>query len=189
LNRTQNVQPVDAMARAACFSRRQFHRLMVQLLGETPGSHQRRLRLDRAAWLLLMSRLAVLDIALETGFESHETLSGLSAPALARRLLPFAKIAARPCRDRSGPGFPLRLRRLSEEHSGRRLSAATTAYGDPGGPATSLLRVAFSGRSKTATLMDVTDSTFGCLGDPSATEEGWRTLFEGGFKKWVEGKR
>lgn len=63
------------MAQAACFSQRQFHRLMVQLLGETPGSHQRRLRLDRGAWLLLTSRATVLEIALETKFESHETFT------------------------------------------------------------------------------------------------------------------
>jgi transcriptional regulator GlxA family with amidase domain len=75
LNPTQGARPVDAMARAACFSRRQFHRLMVQLLGETPGSHQRRLRLDRGAWLLLTSRASVLEVALETGFESHETFT------------------------------------------------------------------------------------------------------------------
>src|ERR1043166_5216403 len=72
---TRNPLPVDAMARAACFSRRQFHRLMVQVLGETPGTRQRRLRLDRAAWLLLTSRATVLDIALETGWESHETFT------------------------------------------------------------------------------------------------------------------
>src|SRR3954463_9015199 len=73
---TENVLPVEAMARAACFSRRQFHRLMVQVLGETPGTHQRRLRLDRAAWLILTSRRKILDIALETGFEDHETFTG-----------------------------------------------------------------------------------------------------------------
>jgi AraC-like DNA-binding protein len=72
---TQNSHPVDAMARASCFSRRQFHRLMVQVLGETPGTHQRRLRLDRWAWLLLISRATVLDVALETGFENHETFT------------------------------------------------------------------------------------------------------------------
>ena len=72
---TQGPLPVEAMARAACFSRRQFHRLMVQVLGETPGTRQRRLRLDRAAWLLLTSRATVLDIALETGWESHETFT------------------------------------------------------------------------------------------------------------------
>ena len=75
LNATQGPRPVDAMARAACFSRRQFHRLMVEVLGETPGTHQRRLRLDRGAWLLLTSRATVLDVALETGFENHETFT------------------------------------------------------------------------------------------------------------------
>jgi AraC-like DNA-binding protein len=63
------------MARAACFSQRQFHRLMVQVFGETPGTYQRRRRLDLGAWLLLTSRATILDIALETGFESHETFT------------------------------------------------------------------------------------------------------------------
>jgi transcriptional regulator GlxA family with amidase domain len=63
------------MARAACFSRRQFHRLMVELLGETPGAHQRRLRLDRGAWLILTTRDTLLEIALEVGFENHETFT------------------------------------------------------------------------------------------------------------------
>lgn len=72
---TTQRRPVEAMARAACFSRRQFYRLMAQVLGETPGTHQRRLRLDRGAWLLLTSRATVLEIALETGFENHETFT------------------------------------------------------------------------------------------------------------------
>ena len=55
-----------------------------------------------------------------------------------------------------------------------------------GGPAASLLNVSFSARSKSATAMEVTDSTFGCLGDASATAEGWRLLFEDGFKAWIE---
>jgi hypothetical protein len=58
-----------------------------------------------------------------------------------------------------------------------------------GGPATSLLNVSFSAKGKSATAMEVTDSTFGCLGDAKATLEGWRLLFESGFKKWVEGRR
>jgi transcriptional regulator GlxA family with amidase domain len=70
---TQEALPVEAMARAACFSQRQFHRLMVRVLGETPGTRQRRLRLDRAAWLLLTSQATILEIAIETGWESHET--------------------------------------------------------------------------------------------------------------------
>jgi AraC-like DNA-binding protein len=75
LDPAQDPRTVDVMARAACFSRRQFHRLMVQVLGETPGTHQRRLRLDRGAWLLLTSHTTVLDVALTTGFENHETFT------------------------------------------------------------------------------------------------------------------
>ena len=58
-----------------------------------------------------------------------------------------------------------------------------------GGPATSLLRVSFSAQGKSVTEMEITDSTFGCLGEPKTTEEGWRMLFEGGFKTWIERKR
>lgn len=75
LSPAEGPQTVGVMARRACFSRRQFHRLTVQLMGETPGAHQRRLRLDRGAWLLLTSRTTILDIALETGWESHETFA------------------------------------------------------------------------------------------------------------------
>jgi hypothetical protein len=57
-----------------------------------------------------------------------------------------------------------------------------------GGPAASLLRVSFSAKGKSATVMNVTDSTFGCL-DESTTAEGWRLIFEDGFKVWVERKR
>jgi hypothetical protein len=55
-----------------------------------------------------------------------------------------------------------------------------------GGPAASLLRIAFSAQRASATVMEVTDSTFGCLGDPASTAEGWRLLFEDGFKSWIE---
>lgn len=57
-----------------------------------------------------------------------------------------------------------------------------------GGPAVSLLHVSFSAKNKSATLMDVTDSTFGCL-DEASTAEGWRLLFQDGFKAWIERNR
>jgi len=58
-----------------------------------------------------------------------------------------------------------------------------------GGPATSLLRIEFSAQGKSATVMEMTDSTFGCLGDAKTTKDGWRMLFEGGFKEWVERRK
>ena len=39
------------------------------------------------------------------------------------------------------------------------------------GPATSLLNLSFSAKGKSAVAMEVTDSTFGCLADTSATAE------------------
>ena len=75
LKATDGPQGVNAMARTACFSARQFHRLTLQVIGETPAAHQRRVRLDRAAWLLLTSRANVLEVALETGWESHEVFT------------------------------------------------------------------------------------------------------------------
>ena len=75
LNAANGRQDVNAMARKACFSQRQFHRLTLDVIGETPAAHQRRVRLDRAAWLLLTTHASVLDIALETGWESHEVFT------------------------------------------------------------------------------------------------------------------
>lgn len=54
-----------------------------------------------------------------------------------------------------------------------------------GGPAVSLLHVSFSAKSKSVTVMDVTDSTFGSV-DEATAAEGWRLLFETGFKGWME---
>jgi transcriptional regulator GlxA family with amidase domain len=75
LNAADGPRRVNAMARKACFSRRQFHRLTLDVIGETPAAHQRRVRLDRAAWLLLTTPATILDIALETGWESHEVFT------------------------------------------------------------------------------------------------------------------
>lgn len=75
LNASGGPQGVNAMARTACFSRRQFHRLTLRVIGETPAAHQRRVRLDRAAWLLLTTQTTILAVALETGWESHEVFT------------------------------------------------------------------------------------------------------------------
>ena len=75
LNASDGPRGVNVMARKAGFSRRQFHRLTLRVIGETPAAHQRRVRLDRAAWLLLTTRATVLNIAFETGWESHEVFT------------------------------------------------------------------------------------------------------------------
>lgn len=49
------------------------HRTLRAVLGETPKHFTLRLRVDRAAAALISSRASILDIALECGFESHES--------------------------------------------------------------------------------------------------------------------
>ena len=49
-----------------------LQRIFGQEVGETPLQYGRRVRLQRAAALLLISDLKVIDIALRSGFDSHE---------------------------------------------------------------------------------------------------------------------
>ncbi len=65
----------DALARDAHYSRFHFQRMFRQMTGETPGSCQRRLRLERAAYHLLQSDRSVTELAFESGFESAEGFS------------------------------------------------------------------------------------------------------------------
>ena len=53
------------------------------------------------------------------------------------------------------------------------------------GPATSLLRLALSAASPTETKLEVTDSTFGKIGDGD-NEDGWRQIFEQHFRAHLE---
>jgi AraC family transcriptional regulator len=52
-----------------------LHRLVSSVAGETPKAYTERLRISRAATLLLTSRHSVLDVALSCGFNSHEAFS------------------------------------------------------------------------------------------------------------------
>jgi transcriptional regulator GlxA family with amidase domain len=61
-----------ALAEQAGLSRFHLHRVFSAAAGETPKQYALRLRLDRAAVLLLTSRGSVLDVALSCGFRSHE---------------------------------------------------------------------------------------------------------------------
>ena len=68
------------------------HRTLRVALGETPKQFTLRLRIDHAAAALVSSRISILDIALECGFESHEAFCrafrrrfGLSPSAYRKR--------------------------------------------------------------------------------------------------------
>jgi AraC family transcriptional regulator len=63
---------LDALADRAGLSAYHLHRVFASAVGETPKQFTLRLRLGRAAALLLSGRETVLDVALACGFQSHE---------------------------------------------------------------------------------------------------------------------
>jgi AraC family transcriptional regulator len=67
--------PLSALAAGTGLSPFHLHRLFVAVAGETPKQYTLRLRLARAAVLLLTTDQTVLDIALACGFQSHEAFT------------------------------------------------------------------------------------------------------------------
>ena len=67
--------PLETMATLACLAPHHFHHVFTGMIGEPLAAHIRRLRLERAAWRLKLSRLPVVQIALEAGYDSHEAFS------------------------------------------------------------------------------------------------------------------
>lgn len=66
---------LEELATLACLSPYHFHHVFTGMLGESLASHIRRLRLERAAWRLRLSRMPVVQIALEAGYDTHEAFS------------------------------------------------------------------------------------------------------------------
>lgn len=66
---------LDQLAGVAAFSPFHFHRIFRALVGESPKEHVRRLRLERAARRLKQQDAPVTEIALEAGFEAHESFT------------------------------------------------------------------------------------------------------------------
>jgi AraC family transcriptional regulator len=59
----------------AALSPAHFQRTFRALVGETPKGYVARLRLERAAFRLLIHDATLLDIALDCGFQNHETFT------------------------------------------------------------------------------------------------------------------
>jgi transcriptional regulator GlxA family with amidase domain len=116
LNAADGRRAVNLMARKACFSRRQFHRLTLDVIGETPAAHQRRVRLDRAAWLLLTTPATVLDIALETGWESHEVFTRAFRAQFETTPSAFRKDRGRSLPQSLRAGFAIALSAARKKH-------------------------------------------------------------------------
>src|SRR5687768_6991407 len=66
---------LQSLARQYGYSPFHFHRFFSKTVGETPKKHIDRLRLERAAYKLAITRESVLNIALSVGFKNHETFS------------------------------------------------------------------------------------------------------------------
>ncbi|MGH9147242.1 MAG: helix-turn-helix transcriptional regulator, partial [Vicinamibacterales bacterium] len=66
---------LEQLAERAGWSPFDLHRTFSEMVGETPKGYSLRLRLERAAARLVSTRDSVLDIALATGFRSHEVFT------------------------------------------------------------------------------------------------------------------
>src|SRR5262245_3171798 len=66
---------LDALAKRVRLSPFHFHRIFRSTIGETPKQYTQRLRLERAANRLIVHDATILDIALDSGFQNHETFS------------------------------------------------------------------------------------------------------------------
>ncbi len=92
---------LDELARVACFSRYHFHHIFSGMMGESLKEHVRRLRLERAAIQLKLSRRSVTQIALDAGYQAHEAFTrvfkatyGVSPLQFRVKRSPFAAVAA-----------------------------------------------------------------------------------------------
>jgi AraC family transcriptional regulator len=66
---------LEDLASIACFSPFHFHRIFRGLVGESVKEHIRRLRLERAALRLAAGGRNILEIALDAGYETHESFT------------------------------------------------------------------------------------------------------------------
>jgi AraC family transcriptional regulator len=66
---------LEVLAKRVRLSQFHFHRLFRSAVGETLKQYTQRLRLERAANRLIIHDATILDVALDSGFQSHETFS------------------------------------------------------------------------------------------------------------------
>jgi AraC family transcriptional regulator len=90
------------LARVACFSPYHFHHIFTGMMGESLKEHVRRLRLERAATQLKLGEQSVTNIALDAGYQNHESFTrafraafGVAPSRFRSAKSPRAAIAAR----------------------------------------------------------------------------------------------
>ena len=138
---------LEHLAAHAAVSPYHFHRLFRATTGETLKRYTQRLRLERAAFELKISAGSILDVALNSGFRSHETFSRafrrqfgmtpISYRQTAGRLLAEEDIGRRENLNQRANGYSVssvRIQRLAPlplafiRHLGRYESVDTTLY-------------------------------------------------------------
>src|SRR6185436_20700588 len=67
--------PLEELADVAHFSPFHFHRIFRGMVGESVKEHVRRLRLERAAHRLRFTGEPVTEIALDAGYQTHESFT------------------------------------------------------------------------------------------------------------------
>lgn len=72
---TDNALALDTLAGIACLSPFHFHRVFTGMVGESVKAYIRRLRLERASTMLAFTERPVLEVALESGYESQEAFT------------------------------------------------------------------------------------------------------------------
>lgn len=66
---------LDTLSRLAAMSPYHFQRLFARATGETPKRYVARLRLERAAFRIRLQNAKLLEIALDCGYQNHETFT------------------------------------------------------------------------------------------------------------------
>ncbi|MBI9077628.1 MAG: AraC family transcriptional regulator [Desulfatibacillum sp.] len=74
-DRLDEPLPLEELAGVACFSPYHFHRIFTAMVGESLKEHIRRLLMERAAHELRYSRLPVIQVALNAGYQNHESFT------------------------------------------------------------------------------------------------------------------
>jgi AraC family transcriptional regulator len=92
---------LEKLASVACFSTYHFHRIFTGMMGETIKDHIRRLRLERAAIELRIGNKPVVEVALDSGYDAHESFSrvfkaayGIAPVRFRSKKSPIAALAA-----------------------------------------------------------------------------------------------
>jgi len=99
---------LEELAGVACFSPFHFHRVFRGMVGEAVAEYVRRLRLERAARHLRRTERAVVEIALEAGYETQESFTRAFAETFGTPPSEFRRNSEASLQAHLPPGAPSR---------------------------------------------------------------------------------